>query len=204
MSRRCVVLVFAKAPVAGLAKTRLIPVLGAEGAARLARCMLEETIATAVRADVGPVILCCTPDCNHAAFTDLMTRHGILLVNQGQGDLGARMDRAITAGLQAHHGAIVIGTDCPALGVDQLRQAAQVLETGPVVFVPAADGGYVLAGLDRPMPELFVAVDWSTEKVMAQTRERLARMDVMAIELPTLHDIDLPIDLIHVPREWLT
>ncbi len=204
MSRRCAILIFAKAPVAGLAKTRLIPALGAEGAAKLAHRMLEETIGAALEADVGPVILCCTPASDHPVFADMARRHGITLAEQGDGDLGARMHRALAASLQAHAAAIVIGTDCPALGAGPLRQAAQALQICPAVFAPATDGGYVLAGLSRPMAELFDAVEWSTEKVMGQTRERLARLGVTAIELPVMQDIDLPVDLIHVPREWLS
>jgi len=199
----CAIIVLAKAPVAGLAKTRLIPALGAQGAARLAQRMLDETLAAATEADVGPVILCCTPDIDHPAFTSAARRYGVVSTEQGGGDLGARMHRALTTALQGCAAAIVIGTDCPTLDAPHLRLAAQALQAAPAVFIPATDGGYVLAGLARPMPMLFESIAWSTDVVMAQTRERLAQIGVVAAELSPMQDIDLPADLIHLPREWL-
>lgn len=204
MSGDCAILVFAKAPVAGHAKTRLIPSLGAQGAARLAQRMLDETLVQAVKADVGPVTLYCTPAVGHPTFVEAARRYGVALADQGDGHLGVRISRAFASALQEHAGAIVIGTDCPGLSAERLRQAAQALHTGEAVFAPATDGGYVLAGLSRPMPLLFDSIAWSTDAVMAQTRERLAQLGVVATELPTMHDIDLPGDLVHVPQGWLT
>lgn len=200
---RCAILVFAKAPVAGHAKTRLIPALGAQGAARLAQRMLDKTLAAAVAAKIGPVTICCTPTTDHPAFARAVSRHGVMLADQGDGDLGARMHRGLSSALQTHDAAIVIGTDCPALDGTFLQLAAQALQTSAAVFAPATDGGYVLAGMTRPMPSLFDGIAWSTETVMAHTRDRLAQLCVAAVELPSMHDIDLPADLIHVPKEWM-
>lgn len=200
----CAVAVFARAPVPGAAKTRLIPMLGASGAAHLARQMLDHTLAQAVAAAIGPVTLYCTPDVTGPFLQAAAARHNVLLAAQGEGDLGARMQRALLHGLTTQASALVVGTDCPALDAAILRQAAYALTRHPAVFVPAWDGGYVLAGIACPLPGLFEAIAWSTDAVMAQTRQRLVQLDVVAAELAPLHDIDVPTDLIHVPEEWLT
>jgi uncharacterized protein len=197
-------IVMAKAPVPGQAKTRLIPALGAGGAARLAARLLDHTLQEARAAQLGRVILACAPDTTHAAFTAAAQHRGVALVPQGDGDLGARMQRQFERAFA--HGAgrvIVIGTDAPALGTALLRRAADALADDDAVFVPAADGGYALIGLRRVLPSLFDAMPWSTNTVMATTRERLSQAGMRHVELPPVHDIDEPADLAHLPPGWL-
>lgn len=203
MKPDCALIVFAKAPVPGYAKTRLARVLGDEAAARLAARMLTETLLRAVEAGIGPVELCCAPDDAHPAFRQAASGHGIHLTVQGHGDLGARMHRALTRSLENHRRALLIGTDAPGLGPVQLRQAARLLDAQPAVFAPAADGGYVLVGVSQSMPDLFDGIAWSTGQVMAQTRARLRQLELKCDELDALPDVDEPEDLIHVPKEWL-
>lgn len=195
-------IVFAKAPVPGYAKTRLIPALGSAGAASLATRMLHETLTRAVEAVIGPVELCCTPDATDTTLIEAAQRYGATLTHQGEGDLGQRMHRALARCLQVANSAIVIGTDCPGLGVRELQVAARYLADHPAVFAPAADGGYVLVGMSSTLPSLFEDIAWSTEHVMAQTRRRLSGLGLIAAELPIMHDVDTPEDLVHVPKEW--
>jgi rSAM/selenodomain-associated transferase 1 len=202
MNKDCTLIIFAKAPVPGLAKTRLVPALGADGAARLAARMLATTVQRALEAGIGPVELCCAPDASHSQFRQLAHDHGIALSSQGEGDLGARMHRAFERVLKRHSQAILIGTDSPDLGASALRDASDALIDHPAVFAPATDGGYVLIGLTRPMPSLFQDIAWSTSQVMQQTRQRLTQFNVDAHELPTRRDIDEPDDLVHLPMEW--
>lgn len=204
MQGLCPVIVFAKAPLPGFAKTRLIPALGAQGAARLAERLLEETLRQAVAAAIGPVLLCCTPDASHAAFQRMAQLFAVTLSVQGEGDLGLRMRRALEAALQSHSRVVLIGTDAPGLDAAVLRSAADALLQHDAVFGPASDGGYTLAGLSRPAPELFEGIAWSTPQVMQQTRERIAQYRLRHAELPELHDIDEPADLVHLPHHWLT
>ena len=192
------VIVFAKAPVAGYAKTRLIPALGAQGAADLAERLMDTTLAHAVGAELGPVELCVAPDREHAAFATAVHRHGVSLTEQGDGDLGQRMARAFERVLLAQPQALLIGTDAPGLDAAYLRAAAQALHESDAVFGPAADGGYTLVGLKRPRPELFINMRWSHDQVMAHTRERLAQARLRHVELPVLHDVDDPGDLVHL------
>lgn len=197
----------AKAPAAGLAKTRLIPALGAEGAAALAARMLAHAVGEARAAHVGPVMLCGAPDPSHPAFTRLAGDGGLALHPQGDGDLGARMQRAFDRALATHERAVLIGTDAPDLDAAVLRVAAEALATHDAVFAPALDGGYALIGLRRAAPRgsrLFEAMPWSTAQVMAITRERLRESGLRWHELPALHDIDEPADLVHLAgRGWL-
>jgi uncharacterized protein len=203
-SRMTQLIVMAKASVPGFAKTRLIPALGADGAAKLAARLLEHTLREARAAQLGDVILACAPDATHAAFTAQQQQGGIALVAQGEGDLGARMQRQFErAFAQGAARVIVIGTDAPALDAAMLRRAADALAAEEAVFVPAADGGYALIGLRRVLPSLFDAMPWSTGAVMAVTRQRLLQAAVRHTELPVVHDIDEPADLVHLPPGWL-
>ena len=200
---RTAVIVFAKAPVPGLAKTRLAPALGAGGAAALAERMLNHALGQAALADMGPIELCAAPDTTHPALQAAAAAHGAMLTEQGQGDLGQRMHRAFVRCL-AHHGrALLIGTDAPSLDAAALRRAAQALADHDAVFVPALDGGYALVGQRHADPRWFTNMTWSHARVMADTRERLQAAGVRWAELPPVADIDEPADLVHLPPGWL-
>ncbi|MES2980134.1 MAG: TIGR04282 family arsenosugar biosynthesis glycosyltransferase [Pseudomonadota bacterium] len=189
--------VLARAPVAGQAKTRLIPALGERGAARLQRLMTLRTLQTAMDSGVGDVHLWCAPDSGHRFFKALSKVQGLVIHEQPEGDIGLRMLSAFEAHLSGDRnlGLILVGTDCPGFTSDHLRQAAGALLTHDAVFTPAEDGGYVLVGLRRAQASIFESIDWSTEKVMAQTRERMRSAGLSWYEMPVLADIDLPCDL---------
>ena len=196
------VIVFAKAPVAGQAKTRLMPALGAEGAAALAGQLLVRAVAAAAAAGFETVELCVTPDTGHALFQQLRQAHGLVLSLQGEGDLGARMQRALARALQTHDRALLMGSDLPGMDAAMLRQADAALAGHDAVFVPALDGGYGLVGLRAPASALFDGMVWSCADVMARTRERARQAGLRIAELPAVADIDEPADLRHLPRAW--
>ena len=202
MSAACTVVVMAKAPLPGLAKTRLAPALGADGAARLAARLLDHALAEALAAGLGPVELCAAPHAAHPAFGRWRALP-LRWSDQGDGDLGERMARAIGRGLRCAPRVLLVGTDAPALGASTLRDAAAALATHNAVVVPAHDGGYALVGVARPADALFAGVAWSTHGVMAETRERLRAGGWTWRELPPVADVDEPADLVHVPPAWL-
>jgi rSAM/selenodomain-associated transferase 1 len=190
--------VFARAPVAGQCKTRLIPELGPQGAAALHRRMIERTVACAVSADTGPVSLWCAPDSTDVAFADLARAMPVALRVQDGADLGARMLHAFAA-QPAGGPLLLVGTDCPALTPDHLRQCAACLRDGDdAVFLPSDDGGYVLVGLRAPQPALFDAMPWGTARVMQDTRRRLEQAGLRWREPDTLWDVDTPADLVRL------
>ena len=198
----CRVLVFAKAPTPGQVKTRLIPALGEDAAAELHRKLVGRTLRTAQAAVVGPVELWCAPDAHDEFLSECAGRFGAGLREQGEGDLGARMARALEAALAEGTPALLIGCDCPALTPDYLREAAAALTGGyDAVIGPAEDGGYVLIGFARSLPSLlFEDMAWGAPTVMRETRARLAKLGCRCCELATLWDVDRPADLLRLAQ----
>lgn len=182
------VAVFARAPVAGATKTRLIPSIGAAAAARLHRRFILQTLETATEAKVGPVTLWCAPDMSHGFFKALRLK-GLTCREQCEGDLGSRMRNALNANPGP---TLLVGTDCPSLTPEHFRAAAGILREGcDAVFLPAEDGGYALIGLSVPAsPLLFDAVPWGTSEVMATTRMRLAMLGYSWQEPDVVWDVD--------------
>ncbi len=197
------IIVFAKAPRAGYAKTRLIPLLGPVGAANLARRMLRQTLGSAVAAAIGPVELCVTPEISSPAWLGVDIAGGIEVSAQGEGDLGARLARAAQRALDHDDSVLLIGTDCVEMSALLLREAAIALKGRHAVIYPAADGGYALLGLAGFHPSLFSDIAWSTANVAAETITRIRQLGWTLEKCPPLHDVDEPDDLKRVPADWL-
>ena len=196
------VVIFAKAPLPGFAKTRLIPALGLDGSAQLARRLLQHTIQQALAARVGPVELCVSPSVHHPVWKILSLPEILNWSYQGEGDLGQRMGRVVQRVTQQGEPVILMGTDCPGLTAERLQQAAQALEQHEACLVPVSDGGYSLLGLHQYDDSLFEDIPWSTSVVAELTRQRVEALDWSLQELDALHDIDEPGDLIHLPASW--
>ena len=117
------------------------------------------------------------------------------LVPQGGGDLGERMNRAAEdAFREGAREVVLVGTDCPEMSRRVLEDAFRHLRSKTIAVGPAADGGYYLIGMTRPLPGLFEAVAWGTHRVLEQTIERARGLDLDVALLETLHDIDRPED----------
>ncbi|MBE0488093.1 MAG: TIGR04282 family arsenosugar biosynthesis glycosyltransferase [Halomonas sp.] len=189
--------ILAKAPIPGKAKTRLIPALGPEGAARLHARLLHRTLEVACHAlPPARITLWTALDHDHPLFLELATRHGIILLPQPEGDLGERMHRALW---QAGGPAMVIGSDCPMLSPALLTACAERLQDHDAVCLPAEDGGYGLIGVRHPDPRLFDDIAWGTGSVMAKTDERIVALGWRLACPATVWDVDRPEDL----RRWL-
>lgn len=198
------ILVFAKAPEPGKVKTRLIPVLGAERAAQLARHMLVHSLTEALNSGVDRVELCTSPAIQDPSWKDIYLPSGLLISDQGSGDLGERLSRASRRALLDEDSIFLMGTDCPALDSSRLLDANRALEDADVVMIPADDGGYALLGLRRFHPSLFEGISWSTATVARETEDRVQALAWRLTKLPPLPDIDEPSDLRHLPKAWLT
>lgn len=184
------VAVFAKAPVAGAVKTRLVPALGAAGAARLHESLAIRALATAAQAKPASLQLWCAPDASHPFFAACAARFGCELRVQRGADLGARMAHAFAQCAPL----VLVGTDCPALTSSHLLRAWEALATNDAAIAPAEDGGYVLVALSRPAPWLFIDMAWGDADVLARTRQRIAAAGMRCAELETLWDVDRPDD----------
>lgn len=194
MSDSIGIAIFARAPIEGFAKTRLIPLLGAEQAADLQRRFIERTVEVALAAKLGPVSVCCTPDCEHPIFVSLRVSGMVTLQGQSGANLGSRMLNTFEV-LTPRCPTMIIGTDCPVLRASHLRDCASSLRDGAdAVFLPTEDGGYALVGAARPLPNLFLDMPWGTERVMPETRRRARQMRLRISEPARLWDIDTPED----------
>jgi hypothetical protein len=171
-------------------KTRLIPELGAEGAAALQARLIEGTLAKAHA--VGDASVCLW--LAGATATYRVPPGQQWQVQQGA-DLGAKMAHAFLVTLARARACVLIGTDCPALQLAHVRRAFAELEQHDVVVIPAEDGGYVLIGLTAPQPRLFEDIKWGEPTVMQATRARIEAAGLHAAYLPALPDLDTPSDL---------
>lgn len=189
------VAVFAKAPVPGYAKTRLIPKLGAIGAAAVQARFIRQTLTTACSIPEFETSLWCAPDVSDPLFLACSKDFKVQLIEQAGGDLGERMAAAFVALASDTNPLVLVGTDCPALTAQHLADAHAALQQGDdAVFIPTEDGGYALIGLSSNHAALFSTIPWSTSAVMAQTRQRMHTLGLRWREMTTLWDVDEPAD----------
>ena len=173
-------ILFAKTPRLHEVKTRLMPALTAAQALALHESMLADQSAF-VRSLAGATRTC-------EVCLDAM---------QGDGDLGARMERALGRALSSGaHRAAILGADAPTLPRALVEEAFELLARGAdAAIVPATDGGYVLVGASRPVPALFRGVPWGTPSVLATTRERAREAGLVLLETSPWADVDVEADL---------
>lgn len=196
-ARECLI-IFTRYPEPGKTKTRLIPLLGAEGAARFQRQMTEQTLAQVkeLKAFRPLSVEVHFAGGNQQLMQDWLGSD-IIYRQQSQGDLGRRMALAFKESFSAGMTSVVIiGTDCPDLNAQLMVKAFHALEQNDLVLGPALDGGYYLIGLRRLIPELFTGISWSTAEVLEQTISIAERLMQAIAFLPLLNDIDRPEDLI--------
>jgi len=187
-------IIFVKAPTPGEVKTRLVPVLSAEQAASLYRCLVSDTLraARALR-DVQVVVAYAA----NRQFPDLtwLDEPPALFLQYGA-TLDERLEHAFRWAFQQHaRSVLVIGSDAPDLSTRWLRDAFRFLRQCDVVVGPTTDGGYHLIGLRQPHPELFAQMPWSTSKLFGQTLHRVAELRLAVRCLEPIADLDTPDDL---------
>jgi rSAM/selenodomain-associated transferase 2/rSAM/selenodomain-associated transferase 1 len=196
MSKRLILML--KFPTPGAVKTRLVPALGEQRACALHRALVRHTLVEVQRcaAEDGVAVevrLAGAPD---DAAARAWLGGAVTIRDQGDGDLGARMDRAVQAAFAEGAAAVVvIGGDCPQLNFSHLGAAFSALARSEAVLGPAADGGYYLIGLRRALPALFRGIAWGGSEVLAQTLAAARTLSVDVALLATLRDIDVPADL---------
>jgi len=190
--------VFARAPVEGAVKTRLIPALGVQGATELYRRLVVHALGRACAARAAQVQLWIAGDPAHPFVQDCARRFRVPVFEQHGADLGQRMASAFAQAFcdsNPTSGCVLIGSDCPAQTVQDLDDAARALRSHDAVLQPAQDGGYVLIGLKRPQPRLFDAIDWGSPRVAEQTLQRASVLGLVPLLLRALPDLDSAADL---------
>jgi rSAM/selenodomain-associated transferase 1 len=194
------ILVFCRAPIAGKVKTRLIPSLGEEGAAKLHAELATRMIEEAADAELASVELWCDPDDSDVFFDSFKSRGVELRIQQG-GDLGERMSNAIAASLEGGASrTVLVGTDCPPVDAAYLRRALSALTDHDAVIGPAEDGGYGLIGLKEADRRLFEDIAWGSDKVCASTCIRFNERRLRWSLLPLIWDVDRPEDVLRYRR----
>jgi uncharacterized protein len=189
--------VMAKAPLAGQVKTRLLPTLTAQEAADLSRALLVDQLTQLQELAATDFYLVFAPNEARSLMTELAPPCFCLLPQQG-GDLGARME-AVFAELsqRGNKNIVLIGGDLAPVPLRYFAEAYAFLESSKkrVVLGPSRDGGYYLVGCNQPTPQIFQSMSWSHSQVLAQTRDRLTRLQIDYHLLPPWFDIDTPDDL---------
>ena len=188
-------LVFTRAPVPGQTKTRLIPLLGAQGAANFHQTVLQLTLAESRASDFRTVEIWCATEIDHPFLKQCELNYACAMKIQQGDDLGERMHHATETTLAENTFVVIIGSDCPAITTDILNQAHQHLSNGKdAVLGIATDGGYYLIGLSVSNPDIFQDVAWGEGNVAERTRQNFADLGLDYVELEELPDIDTPGD----------
>ncbi|MGK7922435.1 MAG: TIGR04282 family arsenosugar biosynthesis glycosyltransferase [Trichodesmium sp.] len=190
-------IIFTRYPEPGKTKTRLIPALGAEGAANLQRQMTEKTITIAQK--LFNLMLLSVEVRFAGGNLELMKNWlgaDLKYQEQGTGDLGERIIRAFQSSFnQEMNYVVIIGIDCPSLTSEIILEAFTKITNFDLVIGPATDGGYYLIGLKKIIPELFQGINWGTSEVLSQTVAIAQNLNLAIEYLPPLSDIDRPEDL---------
>ena len=195
--RRITVIVFAREPAPGQTKTRLAEALGAEQTVALADAFNRDALAKARRLNPSELVISGTAKggaTRSVYFRRLAREFGAWLYDQGSGDLGARMARALRPFSNAG-GAILFGTDTPSLPLRLLARNADLLDVRPVVIAPTLDGGFYLIGVRGKLPEIFTPTSWGSSAVLATMLSRLRARGESYCLGPWWYDVDQPIDL---------
>jgi rSAM/selenodomain-associated transferase 2/rSAM/selenodomain-associated transferase 1 len=194
--------IFTRYPEPGITKTRLIPVLGPEGAAAVQRQMTEHLLGNVSRlVRTRPLTVEIRFAGGDARLMQTWLGSDFLYAAQGDGDLDQRMTLALTAAFAGGaKAAVLIGTDIPGITAEIIGRAFDALKVKDAVFGPAADGGYYLVGLrkgvfGRALPALLSGVPWGTNRVLALSLERAAQLTLSVALVDTLEDVDRPEDL---------
>jgi len=189
--------VFAKAPIRGFVKTRLITELGEKTATDVYVELLEHTLQLALSSHFKAQIWC-APSQQHDFFQRYAQEEGFLLKDLSGCCLGKRMELALKQGLEEHDEVVLIGADCPVMTVEYLIKAFEALGSSDVVLGPAEDGGFVLIACRKMDEKMFDGVRWGSSAVLKQTLDALTRVKLSSQLLPTLWDVDTPADV----RRW--
>ena len=191
-----VVLIVAKAPVAGQVNTRLIPDIGVEAATALQAVLIQSRLKSLNEIKLCETQLRCAPDVHHPFFKQCQSQYKVELYEQNGDDHDGHQDQnesvslAIEQSLKRFKRVVLIGADAPSLSSEHIETAIEQLENHDVVIGPAVDGGYVLIGMSQHSDAVFQIVEWGTDQVLDETRLKIKENKLSCFELEPCWDID--------------
>jgi len=196
------IIIFTRYPLAGKAKTRLIPKLGAEGAASLQRTMTEQVVYTAreVVKSRKPNLAIYYTDGSQQQMQEWLGTDSSYFAQKGI-NLGQRLHNGfLDSWKRGAQRTVIIGSDCPALESQLISKALSALDRNQLVLGPSGDGGYYLIGTTCDLPtdtltHLFTGIPWGTSDVLQATVNKGRQKGIEIATLKELQDIDIPIDL---------
>lgn len=190
MDNEDIILCFCKHPEAGLVKSRLAKDLGDDCASVIYKTLLEETLNNMSHSGFK-TFLYCYPDTNHPTLKQYRDKYSIILKKQSDGDLGMKMYHAMMDHLIDNKNIILIGTDCLEIDAAYIQQAFNQLNSDKeIVLGPTEDGGYALIGANKIDASIFQDIEWSSEKVLRQTVEKINELNLKYSQLPIVRDLD--------------
>jgi rSAM/selenodomain-associated transferase 1 len=189
---RSTICIFARPPLPGQTKTRLIPAVGAEGAAKIARALLEDLVEVALQVEDSAVIVSATQPFQFDGMGS------VPLWLQPDGDLGLRIERTLRQALLHSPLAVALGADTPGLSAHRVEKALIELLESDAVLGPAEDGGYYLVGVRRCPDHLFNNIRWSHPETLRDTVAQFQRFGMTHNFVPKWSDLDTPDDLIRI------
>jgi rSAM/selenodomain-associated transferase 2/rSAM/selenodomain-associated transferase 1 len=195
------VAIFVKEPIAGRVKTRLAAAIGDDEALRIYTTIASQTVRELARGPWRLVVFVDPPEAESLVAVREWLGSDLDVRPQQPSDLGGRMAAAIAECLLDSKAACVVGSDIPGITVETMRDAFQRLGSADVVFGPATDGGYYLAGMSRSHPSLFAGIAWSTDRVLKDSLTRAEEAGLLVSLLSAKTDVDTLPD---VPSELLT
>lgn len=188
-------LIFTRSPIIGKTKTRLIPLLGAQGAAKFHKITLRKMLINAIASNYKNIEIWYDGEHEHPFLKKCSLDFNSTLHIQRGKDLGERMHYATQTALKKNKFVTLIGSDCPALTTDILNQAHTHLSQGThITLGPTQDGGYYLIGMHHANSAIFQDINWGEDTVATQTRKNFIKVGIEYIELEILADIDTPKD----------
>jgi len=196
MTNKKQLIIFIKEPINGKCKTRLIPLLGEQGATDFYKQLASHTVQTSCQLENIDVALYTYPETQHPFIQNLATDNATSIHSQQGKDLGERMYNALHTSLKSYAHCVLIGSDCPGITSDYIEQAFKALESNSITLGPATDGGYVLIGCNKISPDIFANTEWSSQTVMQQCLKNIHRLNYSHHLLAELWDIDTPNDFL--------
>jgi uncharacterized protein len=196
MTNKKQLIIFIKEPIVGQCKTRLIPLLGEQGATDFYKRLASHSVQTALQLNNIDIALYTYPDTQHPFIQKLVTDDCTSIHNQQGRDLGERMYNALKTSLNKYSHCVLIGSDCPVITTDYIGQAFKALESHTVTLGPATDGGYVLIGCTQISPGIFANTEWSSPTVLQQCLANIRHLNYSHHLLAELWDIDTPNDFL--------